>query len=89
MNESLSLAFQLLFVGMLTVFAVLFLVVGLGNVIIRLVNRFTSEDEKPAVASSSMASAPPALDPQKVAAISSAISILTKGKGKVINIEKV
>jgi len=82
----MSIALQLLFVGMLTVFAVLFLVVGLGNVIIRFVNRYLPEEEKIAVAAKTSGDA---IDPKKVAAISSAVSTLTKGKGKVMNIEKI
>ncbi len=86
MSESMSVALQLLFVGMLTVFAVLFLVVGIGNGIIRFVNRFMPEEEKIALAAKSTSDS---IDPKKVAAITSAVSTLTKGKGKVMNIEKI
>jgi oxaloacetate decarboxylase (Na+ extruding) subunit gamma len=86
MSESMSVALQLLLVGMLTVFAVLFLVVGIGNVIVRFVNRYLPEEEKIAVAARTSGDA---IDPKKVAAITSAVATLTKGKGKVVTIEKI
>lgn len=41
MNSSWEIAWELLLVGMLTIFAVLGLVVGIGHLLIRMVNAWT------------------------------------------------
>jgi len=85
MSENFQLALQLLGVGMITVFAILFLVVFIGNSIIRFVNRFVGEE---------LVVAPPkkevqqVIDQQKMAAIVSAVQIVTQGKGRVVKVEK-
>ncbi|MGD9556867.1 MAG: OadG family transporter subunit [Mangrovibacterium sp.] len=81
--NNLDLAMELLGVGMTTVFFILFLVVMIGNLIIRFVNKYIPE-ELPAAAAPA---AEP--DPRKVAAIVSAVKILTKGKGHVTKVEKI
>lgn len=88
MSSNFELALQLLFVGMLTVFAILFLVVFIGSTIIKFVNRYVPE---------TVASAPVAkqttsietIDPKKMSAIVSAVSSVTGGKGKVVKVEKI
>ncbi len=81
MNEAL----KLMLTGMSTVFFILIMVVVLGNLIIRLTNKFASAPLAPtALASSSTAE----ITPSKLAAIVSAVEITTKGKGKVTSIEK-
>ena len=76
MGSDLPAAFSLLSIGMITVFVVLFLVVITGNILIRIVNKLnysvTGDD----------------ISPEKIAAISSAIETITKGKGLVTKIEK-
>lgn len=71
----------LMVVGMVTVFAVLLLVVGIGNVIIRFVNRFLPEEvaAKPATS---------AINPNVYSAICSAVSTVTGGKGTVVDVKK-
>lgn len=78
-------ALKLLFTGMGTVFFILILVVLLGNLIIRITNRFApvpltstaiSDENKSAIESS------------KLAAIISAVEISTQGRGKVISVQK-
>ncbi len=86
MGEKMDLAFQLLGVGMLTVFAMLFLVVFIGNMIILFVNKYVPEEE--AVVPSKR-SAGDAIDPGKMSAIISAVNTVTGGKGKVVKVEKV
>jgi len=86
MGEKMDLAFQLLGVGMLTVFAMLFLVVFIGNMIILFVNKYVPEEE--AVVPSKR-SADDAIDPGKMSAIISAVNTVTGGKGKVVKVEKV
>jgi len=85
MND-MGIALELLGVGMVTVFLILSLVVILGNLIIRFVNRFIPEVQKTAVSMS--ASALSEIDPKKQAAIASAVNLVTKGSGRVIRIEK-
>lgn len=84
--DQLGLAFELLGVGMITVFVILALVVVLGNGIIIFVNKFIGEEAKaPAVDSSNHVVA---INPKKLAAIISAVSNVTKGAGRVTNVEK-
>lgn len=86
-NEGLMFGLQLLAAGMITVFAILFVVVGIGNALIAFVNKFIPEEEKSEAAAKTNRQTT-SIDPKKVAAISSAVSIVTQGKGKVVNIEK-
>lgn len=86
MNENFELALQLLGIGMLTVFAILFLIVLLGNVIIRFVNRFIPEAE--VAVATPVKTASSAIDPKIMAAIVSAVKIVTGGKGSVVKIER-
>ncbi|MEL7587042.1 MAG: OadG family protein [Prolixibacteraceae bacterium] len=84
--DNLGLAFELLGVGMITVFVILFLVVIIGNLIIRFVNEYLpGEVSGGMVPVKGPATGP---DPKKVAAIASAVSILTRGKGRITKIEK-
>jgi len=74
MDTNFSTALMLLVVGMITVFVVLALVVFTGNVLIRLVNLFSSKEE--------------GIAPAKIAAITSAVAQFTHGKGRITKIEK-
>lgn len=85
MNEGFSTAFMLLGVGMITVFAILALIVIFGNILISLVNKFIPETKVTAVVNRA---AYGAINPQKIAAIVSAVDIVTKGKAKVTSITK-
>ena len=89
MNENLSLALELLGIGMLTVFVVLLLVVFIGNAIIQYVNRFMPEEAKVATTTNKSVAQPTAIDGNKMAGIVSAVQIVTEGKGKVVKIEKI
>jgi oxaloacetate decarboxylase gamma subunit len=84
--DNFELALQLLGIGMLTVFVILFLVVLIGNVIIKFVNRYLPEAPKPVrkIAAATQA----AISPSKMAAIVSAVQIVTGGRGKITSIEK-
>lgn len=84
MSEEFSTAFTLLSVGMIAVFIVLALIVIFGNVLISLVNRFIPEAQ--VVVSKTPQQT---IDASKVAAIVSAIDIVTEGKAKVTSIKKV
>ena len=78
-------ALKLMLTGMSTVFFILIMVVVLGNLIIRLTNKFALVP----VAVTNKSNRPnPEIDPVKLAAIISAVEITTKGQGKVTSIEK-
>jgi len=79
-NEAVSI----MIVGMITVFFILFLIVGIGNVIIRLSNKYLPEEIAPAKPSKISATTN-----NTIAAIEAAIAKATNGKGKVTNIKKI
>jgi oxaloacetate decarboxylase gamma subunit len=91
--ENLGYGLLLMAVGMVTVFLILLIVIGLGKGLIKWVNRYIPEDVAVRPARSSVA-APGAGTPvagvpnQTVAAIVSAVSVVTGGKGKVTSIEQ-
>ena len=86
MESNFDLALQLLGVGMLTVFFILFIVVFLGNIIIQFVNRFIPQAE---IVTAQPKTTTSAIDQKKMAAIVAAVQIVTEGKGKVVNVEKI
>ncbi|MDO4461725.1 MAG: OadG family transporter subunit [Bacteroidia bacterium] len=84
MEGNLLEAVKLMVVGMATVFAVLFIIIGVSNALIAFVNKFIGEDEKPAAQS---ASQPTAVNPSVAQAIAQAVNIATAGKAKVDSIK--
>lgn len=84
--SEMEIALELLGVGMVTVFIILALVVVLGDLIIRFVNRFMPEVQKAKVPANETAATQS--NPKKLAAIVSAINIVTNGTGRVSKIEK-
>jgi oxaloacetate decarboxylase gamma subunit len=86
MNENLSEALLLMVVGLATVFLVLLLVIGFGNLLIKAVNKFAPEEEKPAQIASKPATA--LVDGAVQQAINKAVEQLTGGKGRVEKIVK-
>lgn len=82
--ENLSEALGLLAIGMIMVVIVLWLVVGLGNLVINLTNRFIP-DEK----SHGNASGPEKqVHSKQMAAIVAAVDLITHGRGKVDSVQK-
>lgn len=79
-NEALSL----MLVGMITVFFILFSIVLLGNILIRLCNKYLPEEVLEIKTKKSQS---PSNNTH--AAIKAAISLATKGKGTVTNITKI
>lgn len=77
-NEAVSI----MLVGMITVFFILFLIVWIGNVIIRLSNKYLPEV---------IVVTKKKIEPvdNTYAAIQAAIELVTKGQGKATNIKKV
>ena len=85
----MQLALQLLAIGMITVFLILFLVVQTARILIRVVNRYWPGEPSPLLAGTPSGSDPPKnIDPKIVAAISGVVSHLTEGKGTVKNIKR-
>ncbi len=85
MSENFQEAFTLLGVGMVTVFIILLVVVLLGNGIILFVNRFYPEIAKSSGVDGGVSGS---LSVSKTAAIVAAVKVVTKGKGRVVKIEK-
>ncbi len=85
MSEVFSTALMLMAVGMITVFLILLFIVVFGNLLISFVNRFFPESKIPAVAQPAIQSG---VDPRKLAAIISAVDVITEGRARVTSIEK-
>lgn len=81
--ENLNTALGLLVVGMVTVLIVLWLVVLIGNLVVRVTNRFIPHGEKPGGGSLESKS-----DTKKMAAIVAAVDAATGGRGSVDSIQK-
>ncbi len=81
MNPTYELALSLLGIGMVTIFLILSLLVGAGNLLILLVNRF-------AVAPA-LAEPTPAIPPEHLAVIQAAVSTATMGRGRVTEVKPV
>ena len=66
-------------IGMITVFAILYLVVAGGGLLIRIVNKFYPEIAQKASMS----------DPKKIAVLVAAVNLVTGGKGKIEDIKQI
>lgn len=79
MDSKYEQALEIFGVGMVTIFVILGLVVISGQILIRLVNRFspTHEEKTPSAA---------AIPDTHIAVINAAVEVVTKGKGKVATI---
>ncbi len=75
---------KLMVIGMGTVFCVLLLVILLGNLLIKFINKFVPEEQASAPAEQGGA-----INPKVAQAITAAINIATGGKGVVEKIEKI
>jgi oxaloacetate decarboxylase gamma subunit len=82
--ENLSEALGLLVIGMIMVIIVLWLVVGLGNLVIHLTNRFIPDEIKQIDTNRSEKQ----IHSKQMAAIIAAVEIITNGQGKVDSIQK-
>lgn len=82
-----GLALELMGVGMITVFIILALVVVIGNLIIRFVNKYIPEEVAKVIPVA--VNQKNGLNPKTMAAIVSAVNSITSGKGKVSKIEKI
>ena len=91
--ENIETGLLLMIIGMTTVFAILMIVIYLGKGLIVLVNKYAPEEiivKKQVAPQRQTATSTPAagITNQTTAAIVSAVSVMTGGKGKVVKIEK-
>lgn len=86
--ENINEALSLLLVGLITVFVILYLVVLIGNLVIRLTNRFMTA-EPMAVKKEIAAGKARPTNPAKIAAVIAAVEAITGGKGRVEKIDKI
>lgn len=84
--SEMGVAFELLGVGMISVFVILALVVILGDLIIRIVNRYMPEIQK--VSAKTPDTVIAGINPKKMAVIASAVNKVTNGAGRATKIEK-
>lgn len=82
----MGVALELLGVGMITVFVILALVVIIGNLIIIVVNKYIGEEIRPLA--KTLGSSDDEISPKKLAVIASAVNVVTKGTGHVVNVKK-
>lgn len=83
--ENFDTALLLMVVGMATVFAILLAIIFLGKFLILLVNKYAPEE----VVAVKKTSPPNAIPPHILAAITSAVKVVTQGKGKITKIDKI
>lgn len=81
---NLSEALGLLAIGMIMVIIVLWLVVGLGNLVINLTNRFIPDEIK----HDNVSEPDKHNHSKKIAAIVAAVEVITHGRGKVDSVQK-
>lgn len=83
--ENLGSGLQLMVIGMITVFVILYVVIYFGKLLIFLVNKFAPEEvTKKEIASPTKVP----VDAKTISIIQSAVNALTGGKGKVMKVEK-
>lgn len=85
--ENVETGLLLMVVGMTTVFAILLIVIFLGKGLIVLVNKYAPEIPLQTKNTANVSNQEE-IPASTLAAIVSAISTVTGGKGKVINVEK-
>jgi oxaloacetate decarboxylase gamma subunit len=79
-------ALELMLTGMGTVFIILIMVVVLGNLIIKLTNKFAPA---PVTLTGNKAGNISDIDSKKMAAIVSAVQVTTMGRGYITSIKKI
>ncbi len=89
MDVDLQTAFLLLLVGMVTVFIILALVVFTGKALIWVINTYFSEEERLDYDYRTPYLDDDVIDKKKLAAIAVAVEVVTKGKGTVVQVERI
>lgn len=89
--ENIETGLLLMVVGMTTVFAILLIVINLGKGLIALVNKYAPEEVvvKKQMVTQTATTQAASVPGKTTAAIVAAISMTTRGQGKVTKIEKV
>jgi oxaloacetate decarboxylase gamma subunit len=95
MNSEIQQALLVLFIGMITVFVVLSLVVLTGKLLILLINKYGPVPQKAKIQSRDFVpllndslSKSSNIEKKKLAALVSTVEIVTHGKGTILKIEK-
>lgn len=83
--DEIEKAIELMLIGLTVVFINLYLVVLIGKLIIKFVNRYIPEIQESSVGTTSS----PKINTKKLAAITSAVNIVTLGKGRIRKVEKI
>ena len=82
--ENIETGLMLMLVGMTTVFVILLIVIGMSQVLIKVVNKVAPEEET----KKKVVKTTPSTDAGAMDAIKAAVDILTAGQGQVIKVEK-
>lgn len=83
MDPNIQIGFQLLLVGMISVFFILGIVVCLGKILILAVNKYGPQVSKPTIIDNNT------IDKKHLVVISSVVDLVTNGSGVVKSIKKV
>ena len=83
MESTVSNAFLLLGIGMITVFVVLSIVVLSGKLLILIINKYAPEPVK------DLGLKTPLVSTKEIAVITAVVDHITKGKGRIDSIEKI
>lgn len=86
--ENIQTGLLLLVVGTTTVFAILLLVIYLGKGLIFLVNKYAPQMPAQVLSRPAASASQATVSPRTTAAIVAAVSLATRGEGKVVKIEK-
>jgi len=85
--ENLGIGFELMIVGMCTVFLILLIVIIGGKLLIKVVNRIAPEEVK--AAKQTVAEQSGNVDPSTMAVLSEVVKQLTQGKGRITSAKKI
>ena len=85
--ENLGIGFELMVVGMCTVFLILLIVINGGKLLIKVVNRIAPEEVK--AAKQTVAEQSGNVDPSTMAVLSEVVKQLTQGKGRITSAKKI
>jgi oxaloacetate decarboxylase gamma subunit len=85
--ENLGIGFELMIVGMCTVFLILLIVINGGKLLIKVVNRIAPEEVK--AAKQTVAEQSGNVDPSTMAVLSEVVKQLTQGKGRITSAKKI
>ena len=88
MTSDLQLAFELLLLGMLTVFLVLALVVLTARILILAVNKWSSQSLRSRSSEAVPLAREPQIKPEIIAALSAAVEAATNGRGRLLSAER-